>query len=94
LMRSLDIRAEAQRIGQTFWREDNVIQQTPYTLLNARITLNTSIGALSVWGKNLAGERYTTIQFFSLPNLPLYAQLGAPRMVGVQYSFTIGQTAE
>lgn len=92
--RSVDFRAEVQRIGQTFWREDNTIQQVPYTLLNARITLNTSIGALSVWGKNLAGERYTTIQFFSLPNLPLYAQLGAPRMIGVQYSFTIGQTLE
>jgi len=88
---SLSLRAELQSIGQTFWREDNTLVQHPYHLLNARATLHTSIGRFSVWANNLTDTRFTTIQFFSLPNLPLYAQLGAPRSIGVQYSFTLSK---
>jgi iron complex outermembrane recepter protein len=86
---SLSLRAELQSIGQTFWREDNALVQNPYHLLNARATLHTSIGRFAIWAHNLTDARFTTIQFASLPNLPLYAQLGAPRSVGVQYAFTI-----
>jgi iron complex outermembrane receptor protein len=90
---SLSLRAELQSIGRTFWREDNstALVQDPYHLLNARATLHTSIGRFAVWANNLTDTRFTTLQFASLPNLPLYAQLGAPRSVGVQYSFTIAQ---
>jgi len=90
-LNSLSLRAELQSIGQTFWREDNTLVQHPYHLLHARATLHTSIGRFSLWANNLTDTRFTTIQFASLPNLPLYAQLGAPRSAGVQYSFIISQ---
>lgn len=87
-MQMVSLRTEVQSIGRTFWREDTSLVQAPYHLLNTRLTLHTSIGKFALWANNLTDTRFTSIQFFSLPNLPLFAQLGAPRSFGVNYAFT------
>jgi iron complex outermembrane recepter protein len=74
------------------------VESEPYILMNARLTWNASEDIqISVWGRNLTNEDYTTRGFGSFPNDPRdfytsfgpYVQFGEPREVGLSVEYRL-----
>ena len=55
---SLLIRADYQRIGETWWEPYNVTSRDPVELLDARVGLQGDRWAVTAWGRNLTDEKY------------------------------------
>lgn len=73
--------------AKMYWAPDNLQDESPYGLLDGRITLTPNDGdvTLSVWGKNITDKLYRTniIAFFG----DEVSRLGAPRTYGVEVGF-------
>ncbi|HVH37775.1 MAG TPA: TonB-dependent receptor [Sphingomicrobium sp.] len=73
--------------AKMYWAPDNLQDESPYGLLDGRVTLTPNDGdvTLSVWGKNITNKLYRTniIAFFG----DEVSRLGAPRTYGVEVGF-------
>lgn len=68
-------------VGPLYWREDNAVKQSFYTLLNLKAALTRGIFTLEVWSRNTLATNYLTYYFVAPKPM---AQKGKP--------FTIGTT--
>lgn len=68
-------------VGPLYWREDNAVKQSFYTLLNLKAALTRGIFTLEVWSRNTLATNYLTYYFVAPTPM---AQKGKP--------FTIGTT--
>ena len=68
-------------IGSLYWREDNVVKQRFYTLLNLKAAITRGIVTLEVWSRNTLATNY--LAYYFVAPTPM-AQKGKP--------FTIGTT--
>ena len=68
-------------VGPLYWREDNAVKQSFYTLLNLKAALTRGIFTLEVWSRNTLATDYLTYYFVAPKPM---AQKGKP--------FTIGTT--
>ena len=68
-------------VGPLYWREDNAVKQSFYTLLNLKAALTRGIFTLEVWSRNTLATHYLTYYFVAPKPM---AQKGKP--------FTIGTT--
>jgi len=76
------VRADFQRIGQTWWEPYNVTSRDPVSLLNARFGVDGNNWSLVAWSKNLTDEKYNTE--YSPGNF-LFKAL--PRRYGIEYQY-------
>ena len=67
--------------GRIYWNEENTLSQSFYGLLNASLAWEKGHFGVSLWGKNLLGERYNTFYFRSIGN-DFFAQ-GKPLQAGI-----------
>ncbi len=71
-------RGEWQYLGKTFFDLNNNIEQSPYSLLNAKIGINTKYFDVFLWGRNLGDKNYVAYAYdFGA------AHLGNPKTYGV-----------
>lgn len=68
-------------VGPLYWREDNAVKQSFYTLLNLKAAITRGIFTLEVWSRNTLATHYLTYYFVAPKPM---AQKGKP--------FTIGTT--
>ena len=68
-------------VGPLYWREDNAVKQSFYTLLSLKAALTRGIFTLEVWSRNTLATHYLTYYFVAPKPM---AQKGKP--------FTIGTT--
>ena len=68
-------------VGPLYWREDNAVKQSFYTLLNLKAALTRGIFTLEIWSRNTLATNYLTYYFVAPTPM---AQKGKP--------FTIGTT--
>ena len=68
-------------VGPLYWREDNAVKQSFYTLLNLKAALTRGSFTLEVWSRNTLATNYLTYYFVAPTPM---AQKGKP--------FTIGTT--
>ena len=68
-------------VGPLYWREDNAVKQSFYTLLNLKAALTRGIFTLEVWSRNTLATHY--LSYYFVAPKPM-AQKGKP--------FTIGTT--
>ena len=68
-------------VGPLYWREDNAVKQSFYTLLNLKAALTRGIFTLEIWSRNTLATHYLTYYFVAPKPM---AQKGKP--------FTIGTT--
>nr|VFJ48056.1 MAG: iron complex outermembrane recepter protein [Candidatus Kentron sp. FW] len=87
------LRLDMERRGRKYWTMDNAEFQDPFTLYNARLTLEKGDFQVSFWGKNLADERYY-VEYFDAdsvlnPAVPFSdgGALGQPRSFGVDIRY-------
>jgi len=57
------LRLDVNRIGTTYFAEDNVIYQPPYTTVDAQVGLEGERWSASLWAKNLLSEDYAVSAF-------------------------------
>lgn len=71
--------------GKTYWDEANTMSQNLFATLGAHVDFCFKPFTVSVWGKNLTATHYNTfVVQSSATRQPLsFAQIGAPRMFGV-----------
>nr|VFK67014.1 MAG: iron complex outermembrane recepter protein [Candidatus Kentron sp. UNK]VFK72459.1 MAG: iron complex outermembrane recepter protein [Candidatus Kentron sp. UNK] len=87
------LRFDMERRGTRYWYPDNVESQAPFTLYNARLTLEQGDFQVSFWGKNLSDERYYAEYFDggNVLNPPGTFEdsgaLGQPRTFGVDVRY-------
>lgn len=84
---SLTLGADYNGAGRIYWTEDNTASQSYYSLLGARISLQTKWANFTLWTKNLTNTRYNTFYFESVGRG--FEQHGKPFRVGfdVKLSF-------
>jgi outer membrane receptor protein involved in Fe transport len=80
----LSIGGQYSGAGKIYWTEANDVSQDFYSLLNGKISVEKGNIALSVWGKNLLNEQYTTFYFKTFGNP--FGQLGKPLYFGIDLS--------
>ena len=66
--------------GPIYWKEDNLIKQPFYGVLNGKISTTKGIVTLAVWAKNITATRYNSYYFESGGNG--LAQAGKPLTIG------------
>lgn len=84
---ALNVRVSYSWQSDMFWATDNIAEEDPYGLLDARIALGPANASwqAALWGKNLTDELYRVniIPFFGEEA----SQFGAPRTYGVDLSY-------
>ena len=76
------LRGEWKYIGTSYFDLANSIQQSPYHLLNAKLSMEYKKVALSFWAKNLAGTKYISYGYdFGA------VHLGDPAIFGTSFSY-------
>lgn len=88
-IRSLTIGANATLRGKTYWDNDNLYSQKPYTLFGTHAEADFGLFTLNLWGRNLLDTKYNTFATDSpMAGETLYfAQKGNPRQMGVDLRF-------
>lgn len=81
LLKSLTAGADWQATGRIWWDEENLHSQSFYSVLGARIQLDTASASLQLWGRNLLGRQYDTFWFESMGRG--YSQHGRPFQLGL-----------
>lgn len=80
-LQAVTLGADLSNIGRIYWDEQNTHSQDAYTLLGARLKLQTNRMSLTLWGKNLTQTSYNTFWFESMSRG--YEQHGKPLQVGM-----------
>ena len=77
--------------GRTWWDEANTINQNLFAVLNAHLDFRFKPFVLSLWSKNITNTHYNTfvVQSSATREQLSFAQIGAPRMFGVDLRITI-----
>jgi len=98
LMANVIIRVEVEGKDEFYFSNSHDQQSSSYELVNARLTYLGSNWDVSLWGRNLSDEDYSTRGFYfsnQFGNNPAngyapetYVQYGEPRVVGVSASYT------
>ena len=83
LTNEIDLKATLDYQYQTemYFDPENVLEQDPYGLLNARIVISTGIADLSIWGQNLTDAVYFSYGY-GLSGTAYFASYGQPRTFG------------
>ncbi len=79
---NLAVRADYQRIGETWWEPYNVTSRDPIDLVDLRIGLEGEKWAVTAWSKNLTDEKYNAE--FSPGGFLWRAQ---PQRYGLEFSY-------
>ena len=83
----LNVNVDYNGNGRIYWKEDNIVSQPFYGLLNAKVSLSKDILTLSAWARNITATDYVAF-YFESGNMKL-AQKGKPFTIGadVQLNF-------
>lgn len=83
----LNVNVDYNGNGRIYWKEDNIVSQPFYGLLNAKVSLSKGILTLSAWARNITTTDYVAF-YFESGNMKL-AQKGKPFTIGadVQLNF-------
>ena len=83
----LNVNVDYNGNGRIYWKEDNIVSQPFYGLLNTKVSLSKGILTLSAWARNITATDYVAF-YFESGNKKL-AQKGKPFTVGadVQLNF-------
>lgn len=68
-------------LGKLYWREDNLVKQSFYGILNARASFVRDKVSFDIWAKNIENKDYIAYYFKS--SADSYAQRGKPFTCGV-----------
>ena len=83
--KSLSIGANYNGAGDIYWTEANDAQQSFYSTLGLRVSLDTRIVEILLWAKNITDAEYNTFYFVSASRG--YEQHGKPRQIGFDLKF-------
>lgn len=72
--------------GPIYWYEDNQAKQSPYALVNLRISINKGCFTWEAWSKNLTNTDYLSYYFVTSK---AYAQKGKPITLGTSVSISL-----
>jgi iron complex outermembrane receptor protein len=82
------VAADYKYTDRIYWNPDNLMVQEPYNMVNAQLVYRPNDHlSFSVWGKNLAGEKYVTIAWEQAGPSAYAFNAGAPRTYGVTAGF-------
>lgn len=84
--KGLTLGADYSGVGSIYWTEDNSVSQPFYSLLGARLMLDTKWASFHLWCKNLTDARYNTFYFESVGRG--FEQHGKPLQVGFDVKFS------
>ncbi len=71
--------------GKIYWNEGNTANENYYSLLSARVMMNTKWAQVELWGRNLTQTHYNTFYFESMSRG--FCQHGKPLQVGIDLRF-------
>ncbi|MDY3069034.1 MAG: TonB-dependent receptor [Parabacteroides sp.] len=83
----INISLDYNGFGRIYWKEDNIVSQPFYGLLNSKISINKSNCTISLWLKNMLAAQYTAFYFESASSK--LAQKGKPFMAGVDFQIKL-----
>ncbi len=86
-VRSVGFAVNTQGHGRLFWTEDNALSQTFRAQMGARVVVQTALGDVSLWGRNLTNHRFDTFRFVSANRV--FHQRNTPRQFGVDLTLRI-----
>lgn len=86
-LQQIALTANYNGCGKIYWTEKNDVEQPFYGLLNAKVTLRSTIGRLELWAKNLTSESYGAFYFESFGKS--FVQRGKPFTIGANLVFTL-----
>ena len=78
---SLTLGVNGSGAGRIYWTEDNLQSENFYSLLGARLTLQSQRLTLMLWGKNLTNQHYNTFRFLSAGRW--FEQHAKPLQIGI-----------
>ena len=84
-VRSLLLGATYSGAGKIYWNESNTASEDFYSLLSARVMMNTKWAQVELWGRNLTQNHYNTFYFESMGRG--FSQHGKPLQVGIDLRF-------
>lgn len=84
---ALTLGADYRGAGSIYWTEANNMKQGFYSLLGARLAIETKAATIMLWGRNLTDACYNTFSFESAGRG--FEQHGKPIQFGVDVRFTI-----
>ena len=84
-VRSLLLGATYSGAGKIYWNESNTASEDFYSLLSARVMMNTKWAQVELWGRNLTQTHYNTFYFESMGRG--FSQHGKPLQVGIDLRF-------
>ena len=82
LFERIRLNADYNAAGRIYWTEDNSASQPFYGTLNARLSLEKGLGAVSFWVRNALDKDYASFYFESMGNK--FMQRGRPLQAGVE----------
>lgn len=82
----LTLNAGVSVTGPIYWYEDNQAKQSPYALVNLRISINKGCFTWEAWSKNLTNTDYLSYYFVTSK---AYAQKGKPITLGTSVSISL-----
>lgn len=79
---SITLAADAAAAGRIYWNESNTMSQPFYATLGASASIETKLGTLRLWAKNLTNSSYDTFCFESMGRE--FRQHAAPAHAGIE----------
>lgn len=79
---SITVAADAAAAGRIYWNESNTMSQPFYATLGASASLETRLGTLRLWAKNITDTSYDTFRFESMGRE--FRQHAAPAHAGIE----------
>ena len=80
-LKAITLGVNTQAAGSIYWTEQNNVSEPLQAQLGARLALQLKGATLTLWGRNLTDNRYSTFYFESAGRG--YAQRSNPRQVGI-----------
>ncbi|MCR5312404.1 MAG: TonB-dependent receptor [Bacteroidaceae bacterium] len=65
-LRNVTLGVNVRGAGPIYWDESNSLRESSYATLGARVALDTELGTIQLWGKNLTNSEYNTFRFVSV----------------------------
>lgn len=85
--KAITLGADYSGAGSLYWTESNNSKQSYYSLLGARLALDTGNASFQLWARNLTDTNYRTFGFESAHRS--FEQLGKPMQLGIDVRFSI-----
>ena len=89
---AFDFNVNTAYTGAIYWDADNILKQGGYALLNASLTSrlpDNDRWSVMLWGKNLTGREYYSIDLTEAGSSGDIAAPAAPRTFGVEFGYKL-----